>query len=85
MREEEEGGGGKHDKANNNDDNIIVLAPHPNYDRDTGGTKTTNEKSNGRGEEWVPEQDNDDSGNMGEREEEEEEEKGWVGERTKAL
>ncbi len=85
MREEEEGGG-KRVKANNNDDNIIALAPQSNYDRDMGGTKTTNEKSNGRGEEWVPERDDKDSGDMGEREEEEEEEEErWVGERAEAL
>ncbi len=35
---------------------------------------------------WVPERDDDNSGNMGEREEEaeEEEEEGWVGERAEA-
>ena len=33
---------------------------------------------------WVPEQDEDDSGDMGEREEEKEEEEGWVGERAEA-
>ncbi len=32
---------------------------------------------------WVPEQDDNNSGDMGEREEEEEEE-GWVGERAEA-
>ncbi len=34
---------------------------------------------------WVPERDDDNSGDMGERDEEEEEEEGWVGERAKAL
>ncbi len=62
-----------------------ALAPQSNYDRDMGGTKSTNKKRNGRGEEWVPEQDNDNSGNMGEREEEEEEEERWVGEHAEAL
>jgi hypothetical protein len=57
------GGGGERVEANNNDDNIIALAPpspkkqQSNYDRDTGGTKTANEKltvggkRRGRGEE----------------------------------